>query len=63
MRALFLFVVLSNVAFFVWARYIAPAEATVDPAPLGRQIDPDKLRILGPGETPMASQKPAPAPA
>jgi hypothetical protein len=63
MRALFLFVVLANIAFFVWARYIAPAEATADPAPLGRQIDPDKLRILGPGETPTALQKPAPAPA
>ena len=62
MRALFLFVVLANIAFFVWARYVAPAEATVDPAPLGRQIDPDKLRILGPGETPAALQKPSPAP-
>jgi hypothetical protein len=63
MRALFLFLVLANLAFFAWARYIAPAEATVDPAPLGRQIDPDKLRILGPGETPTALQKPGPAPA
>jgi hypothetical protein len=62
MRALFLFVVLANIAFFAWARYVAPAEATVDPAPLGRQIDPDKLRILGPGETPAALQKPSPAP-
>ena len=62
MRALFLFVVLANIAFFVWAPYVAPAEATVDPAPLGRQIDPDKLRILGPGETPAALQKPSPAP-
>jgi len=62
MRALFLFVVLANIAFFVWARYIAPAEATADPAPLGRQIDPDKLRILGPGEAPAALQKPVPAP-
>ena len=60
MRALFLFVVLANTAFFVWARYIAPAEATVDLAPLGRQIDPGKLRILGPGETPTALQKPSP---
>jgi hypothetical protein len=63
MRALFLFLVLANVAFFVWARYVAPADATVDAAPLGRQIDPQKLRILAPGELPVAQPKPAPAPA
>jgi len=61
MRALFLLLVLGNVAFFAWARYIAPAEATVDTAPLGRQISPEKLTILGPGELP-AALKPGPAP-
>ena len=61
MRALFLFLVLANVVFFAWARYIAPAEATIDTAPLGRQIDPDKLKIIGAGELPAAAvQKPAP---
>lgn len=61
MRAAFLFFVLANMAFFVWARYVAPADATVDTAPLGRQIDPQKLRILGPGEVPAAQPKPAAA--
>ncbi len=61
MRALFLFLVLANVVFFAWARFIAPPEATVDPAPLSRQIDPGKLKILAPGELPAALPKPAPA--
>jgi hypothetical protein len=60
-RAAFLFLVLANVAFFVWARYVAPPEAAVDAAPLSRQIDPQKLRILGPGEQPVAQPKLAPA--
>jgi hypothetical protein len=55
MRALFLFLVLVNLGFFAWSRYLAPGEAAVDPAPLGRQIEPEKLRILRPGEVPVAS--------
>jgi hypothetical protein len=62
MRALFLLVVLGNIAFFAWARYIAPAEATIDTAPLGRQINPEKLTILGPGELPAALPKPPAVP-
>jgi hypothetical protein len=63
-RALFLLLVFANVAFFAWARYISPADASADNAPLSRQIEPDKLRILGTGETPApprAAAKPAPA--
>lgn len=63
MRPLFLLLVLANVAFFAWARYISPADAAADPAPLGRQIDPEKLRVLRAGETPAALSKPAPPPA
>jgi len=60
LRAAFLLLLLANVAFFVWARFVAPADATVDRAPLGRQIEPQKLRILAPGELPAtAQQKPA----
>jgi hypothetical protein len=62
MRALFLLLVLGNIAFFAWVRYIAPAEATVDTAPLGRQINPEKLTILGPGELPAALPKPPAVP-
>ncbi len=66
MRALFLLLVLANLAFFAWSRYIAPADAASDPAPLSRQISPEKLRIVGPGDLPPAaknSQPPAAAPA
>jgi hypothetical protein len=62
MRAVFLFLLLANMAFFAWSRYFSPADAVADPAPLGRQIQPDKLRIVGPGELPSATAKP-PAPA
>jgi hypothetical protein len=64
MRALFLFLVLANLGFFAWSRYLAPEDAAVDVAPLGRQIEPDKLRILRPGEVPIASasRKPPAAP-
>jgi hypothetical protein len=61
MRALFLFLVLANVAFFVWARYVAPADPTIDRAPLARQIEPQKLRLLAPGEVPPPPAKPAAA--
>jgi hypothetical protein len=65
MRTLFLFLVLANLGFFAWSRYLAPEDAALDVAPLGRQIEPDKLRILRPGEVPIASasrKPPAPAP-
>src|SRR4051812_8218357 len=60
MRAFFLFLLLANIAFFAWARYLSPADAVADPAPLGRQIEPEKLRIVGVGRAPAAA-KPAPA--
>ena len=50
MRALFLVIVLANVAFFIWARYMAPPEAAADPLPLGRQIEPEKLKVVSPAE-------------
>jgi hypothetical protein len=59
-RAFFLLLLLANVGFFAWSRYLAPADAVADPAPLSRQISPEKLRIVGPGETPAATVKAAP---
>lgn len=59
MRTFFLVLVLANLAFFAWSRYLAPADASADPAPLGRQIEPEKLRILAPGDQPAAAPKPA----
>ena len=63
MRLFFLLLVLANVAFFAWARYLSPADAAADPAPLARQIEPEKLRVLRAGEAPPAAPKPAPKPA
>ncbi|MGE5641005.1 MAG: SPOR domain-containing protein, partial [Clostridia bacterium] len=61
MRALFLLLVLANVAFFAWTRFYAPSDVAADPAPLARQIHPEKLRVVGTGEAPAASAaKPAP---
>ena len=64
MRVLFLLLVLANIAFFAWSRYVSPIDASADPLPLGRQINPDKLKILAPAEVPQpaAAAKPAPAP-
>lgn len=64
MRLAFLVLVLANVAFFAWSRYYAPTEAAPDGNPLARQIQPEKLRIVPPGELPPAAppQKPAAAP-
>lgn len=58
MRALFLVLVLANLAFFAWARYGSPPDATAELAP--RQIDPEKLRIMTPAElaAPVAARKP-----
>jgi sporulation related protein len=51
-RTLFLVLLLANVVFFAWWRFVSPSEAGADPAPLARQIDPQKLKVLAPGELP-----------
>jgi hypothetical protein len=63
MRVLFLLLVLGNLAFYAWSRYAAPADAA-DPAPLSRQIEPERLKIVSPDNLPPVPQprKPAPAP-
>lgn len=48
---LFLAFALANLAFFGWWRYGPPADAA-DPAPLMRQIEPEKLKVLGPADLP-----------
>jgi len=53
-RAAFLILVLANVGFFAWWRYGAPSEAA-DPAPLARQIDPEKLKVVAPKDLPPQS--------
>ena len=60
MRALFLLLLLANAGFFAWARYLSPPETAADPAPLARQIEPDKLKIVAPSALPPAAPpKPA----
>lgn len=51
MRALFLVLVLANLAFYAWSRYGGSAEAP-DLAPLSRQIEPEKLKVISPADLP-----------
>lgn len=46
MRVLFLLLVLANVAFLAWSQLIVPGGAGADPAPLSREIAPEKLRVV-----------------
>ena len=52
MRTLFLLLVLANVAFFAWGRYVSPPDATADPLPLTRQIEPEKMKVVAPNDLP-----------
>lgn len=47
MRAIFLLLVAVNLAWFAWTRDYAESEPAPDPQPLGRQIAPEKIRIIG----------------
>jgi SPOR domain len=51
-RTLFLLLVLANVAFFAWARYVSPADASADPLPVTRQIEPEKMKVVAPNDLP-----------
>lgn len=57
MRAVFLVLVLANLAFFAWANFFSEGDTQSDPRPSARQIAPDKLRVLPP--VPPARQAPA----
>jgi hypothetical protein len=60
-RAVFLLLVLANVALYVWSRGDA-----ADSAPAARQIEPQKLRVIAPADLPKpapVAKKPAPPPA
>ena len=62
MRTFFLLLLLANIAFFGWSRYVAPPEASADPLPLGREIEPQKMKVIAPAELPALAARPAPAP-
>jgi len=48
MRTLFLLLLLANLAFFAWARYLSPPDPYSDPRPLAREIAPGRLPLLPP---------------
>lgn len=62
MRAFFLVLVAANLALFAWMRQNASVDGASDPEPRGRQVFPEKIRILPPPEpVALGPQKPAPA--
>jgi sporulation related protein len=64
MRAAFLLLLLANLALYAWLRY--GASDAVEPAPLARQIAPDKLKVVAPSSLPPVTaltKPPASAPA
>jgi hypothetical protein len=60
-RALFLILVLANLGFFAWSRYVAPADASADPLPLSPQIEPENLKLIQPTDLPPPGARAAPA--
>ena len=69
MRTAFLILLLANLGLFAWWRYGSPPDAAADPAPLARQIEPEKLKIVAPKDLPpqappkpVAAVKPEPSP-
>jgi len=61
MRLVFLALLLANAAFFAWSRHSAPDKTAADANPLARQVEPEKLKIVPPGE--LRPPPPAPKPA
>jgi hypothetical protein len=62
MRALFLLLVFANVAFFAWTRYLSPPEVVFDPAPMARQIEPEKLKVVAEPDLPPPRPRAKPEP-
>jgi hypothetical protein len=46
MRLLALFLILANLAFFAWWRYLAPQDEGTEPARMAQQIAPEALRVV-----------------
>ena len=62
MRALFLLFVLANAAYFAWYRYLSPPEVVFDPAPMGRQLEPEKLKVVAESDLPPPRPRAKPEP-
>ena len=46
MRTVFLLLVAANLALYAWFQYYSPGESASDPEPAGRQVYPEKIRLL-----------------
>lgn len=62
MRVLFLLLVLANAAFFAWQRYLSPPEVEFDAAPMGRELEPEKLRVISESQLPPPQPRSKPEP-
>lgn len=57
LRLLFLLLVLVNLVFFAWSQgHLGPIDSDREPERLGRQLNPEKLRIM-PAEKPSAAKR------
>lgn len=45
MRVLALFLILLNLGFFAWSKYMQPVETATDSRPMARQIQPERLQL------------------
>jgi len=63
MRVLFLLLLLANLAFFAWNRYLSPVDPGTDGRPMRSQLDPAKVVVLPESATrTVAAPKPRPEP-
>lgn len=64
MRAIFLFLVFANLAFFAWANFFSEADSQSDPRPKAREVAPEKMKVMpvGSAEKPAAKLTPAAEP-
>jgi len=47
-RVLALFLILLNLGFFAWSKYMQPVETATDPRPMARQLQPERLQRAAP---------------
>ncbi len=57
MRTVFLVLLLANLAFFAWSRYLSPGDPATDPQPLLRQVEPERISIIAAGDDATRAQE------
>ena len=60
MRTVFFILVLANVAFFAFTWFGGGAEASGDAQIIGKQLNPEKIRLLAPEQVSALTRKPEP---